>query len=73
MYAVLKGSEDGEPFSLITHEDINTIAEYYGIKEFKDAEFLRKNPETNYWEEGVAVLMDVMVIVPKPVTSKWSL
>jgi hypothetical protein len=75
MYALIKGSEDGEPISLLNlrklEELLTNAMEYAGIKEFKDGNWFGQNPRTNEWPEGVGVLVKIEVVVPKAVTTAW--
>jgi hypothetical protein len=73
MYALIKGDEDGNPASLIKGElDLSNVLEEYGIERFEDAAFLETNPDPNYWPMGVAVLIKFEVIVPRSVTTAWT-
>ena len=75
MWILVKASEDGKPISFI--HDIRNLMNYpedYGVASFKGEQWFRSNPDPNYWvERGVAVLLNVDVVEPEPVTAKWTL
>ena len=74
MYALISSSEDGNPITLF--EDVNEVLESpedYSIEEFVDAEFLKANPDTNYWDRGKVALIKFEVLEPKPITSKYTI
>lgn len=75
-YALIRPSEDGDPIRLIGAEKLQMILEHpdeWGIERFETEAFLGANPDTNYWKDGIAVLMKVEVIVPRPVTATWTI
>jgi hypothetical protein len=74
MYILIKGDEDGNPNTFLSEpigEFLASSLDSYGVSSFEDAKFLRENPDPNYWDEGVAVLVKAEVVVPKSVTSQW--
>ncbi len=75
-YALIRPSEDGDPIRLIGPETLRNLLEHpdeWGVERFEDDAFLGRNPDTNYWKDGTAVLMKVEVIVPRPVTATWTI
>ena len=76
MYLLIQRDEDGNPNTFLDEpigEFLNSALEEYGVKEFKDAAYLKENSDPNFWPAGVAVLAKIEVVVPKPVRSKWSI
>jgi hypothetical protein len=67
-YALLKGSEDGNPFKLLTPAELADLLANpadWGVAEFADLADMPTDP--NYWPDRVAVLLKVEVVLPERV------
>ena len=77
MYLLIHSSEDGEPITPLNEAELAQVLrkpEEWSIKTFKDSSFFHANASnTNYWEEGTAVLLKVEVLIPTPVTTAWTI
>lgn len=77
MFAIIKGSEDGNPLTVVSAQELEIVLRdpisWGSIKEFRDEKFLLANPDPNYWGDGVAVLLRFQVVVPKPVVMAWGI
>ena len=78
MYLLLKADEDQRPHILLDADVIDLLSnpeESYGVTDFRDLDFLLKNPDPNYWPDGIGVLIKFDgVTIPKAVVSKhWVL
>ncbi len=75
MYALIRSNEDGEPIRLLNSDQLKELLtnpiEYANIREFKDGAWYGRNPDTQYWLDGVGVLVKIEVIVPTPVTTAY--
>lgn len=69
-YILLQGDEDGNPLRLLVGTDLDELLDdpggTYGITRFEGAAFLVGNRDPNYWPEGVGVLIEAKVVVPRP-------
>lgn len=75
MYLLLKGCDDGTRVTTLFDADVIRLLQdstgSYGIKEFMDFDWFRKNPDPAYWPEGVGVLIKFDgVTIPKEVVSR---
>jgi len=68
-YALLKGSEDGSPFTMLTPAELaDMLADpaNWGVAEFVNAtDMAELGPDLNLWPDKVAVLLRVEVVVPE--------
>ncbi len=68
-YILLRANEDDQFITLHGYrltEFLNDPEAYAGITDFKDAAFLRAEPDPYYWPEGVGVLLKCEAVVPQP-------
>lgn len=66
-WAVLTPDEDGVSFRIIDVDQI--LADPWTemeISKWEDAAYLEANPDTNYWPQGTAILLECKVVRPKP-------
>ena len=76
-HALIRANEDGNPILLLNANYLQELLaeplEFANIREFKDGAWFGKNPDPNYWPEGVGVLVKLEVLVPRPVTVAYVL
>jgi hypothetical protein len=77
VYLLIHSSEDGEPITPLNEAELAQVLrkpEEWSIRKFGDSSFFHANASnTNYWEEGTAVLLKVEVLIPTPVTTAWTI
>ena len=70
-YALLRPDEDGNCFRMLDEKELKELLEnaeeYWGITHFVTEEEYKKESNLHYWKEGWGMLMEIEIIIPKPV------
>ena len=73
-WLILVPDEDGNPTRWLSHQDLErmlAVVADHGIREFLSEVPAQADP--NYWPDGSALLLQVEIVVPEPVTTAYRL